>query len=151
MKHIVSCVLFVFATHISIAQDIFNKAKAALNARDTDVVSPSPSRLWVFIDEHPASINDGGFGFEMPDNFDATKNQGWVDYPAAFHNGASALSFIDGHAEVHKWIEGQTLALGKPNVKDWNNLPRGNFAKNRDIWWMAQRTSSMRQGADPWD
>jgi tetratricopeptide (TPR) repeat protein len=35
MKRIVSCVLFVLATHLGMAQDIFNKAKAALNARDT--------------------------------------------------------------------------------------------------------------------
>lgn len=119
-------------------------------SRESDIVSPSPSSLWVFIDEHPASINDGGFGFRMPDNFDGTKSQGWVDYPAAFHNGAGALSYADGHAETHKWVEQQTLALGKQNSKDWQNLPRGNFAKNRDIWWMAQRTSSMRNGVDPW-
>jgi len=25
----------------------------------TDIVEPSPSMLWVFVDEHPDSINDG--------------------------------------------------------------------------------------------
>jgi hypothetical protein len=106
--------------------------------------------LWVFIDEHPASINDGGFGFRMPDSFAETKTQGWVDFPAAFHNVACALSFLDGHAEVHKWVEAQTRPLGDENVKDWQNLPSGKFANNRDIWWMAQRTSSMKSGSDPW-
>jgi hypothetical protein len=47
-------------------------------------------------------------------------------------------------------VEAKTLAFGKQNVKDWQSLPQGNFAKNRDIWWMAQRTSSMRNGPDPW-
>jgi prepilin-type N-terminal cleavage/methylation domain-containing protein len=118
--------------------------------KESDVIRPSPSRLWVFIDEHPASNNDGAFGFRMPDTFADTRGQGWVDFPAAFHGGAGALSFMDTHAEVHKWLEPQTLKLGNPNVTDWQNLPRGNFPNNRDIWWMAQRTSSLKVGTDPW-
>ena len=118
--------------------------------KEVDVISPSPSQLWIFLDEHPASINDGGFGFRMPDSFAGTKAQGWIDYPAAFHNGANAFSFADGHAELHKWLEPQTLKLGGQRSTDWTNLPQGNFANNRDIWWMAQRTSSMKNGLDPW-
>lgn len=119
--------------------------------KEADVVRPSPAQLWVFIDEHPASINDGAFGFRMPDTFAGTAGQGWVDYPAAFHAGAGAFSFVDGHAELHKWLENQTLALSDPNQRNWQNLPRGNFPNNRDIWWMAQRTSSMKNGVDPWN
>jgi hypothetical protein len=85
----------------------------------------------------------------MPDNFADTKSTGWVDFPAAFHNGASALSFDDGHAEVHPWLESQTRALSI-RTTDYTKLQKGNFPNNRDIWWMAQRTSSMKQGADPW-
>ena len=56
--------------------------------------------LWVFIDEHPASINDGGFGFRMPNNLADTRTPGWVDYPAGFHNNAGALAFMAGHAQI---------------------------------------------------
>jgi prepilin-type processing-associated H-X9-DG protein len=117
--------------------------------KETDVVSPSPSLLWVFTDEHPASVNDGGFGVRMPDSFAGTSATGWVDYPAAFHNAAASFSFVDGHAELHKWLESQSRGLDK-RTTDIGQLPRGNFAKNRDLWWLAQRTSSMKNGQDPW-
>lgn len=70
-------------------------------ARDSDVVRAS--QIFVFTDEHPASINDGGFGFRMPDSFSATSQQGWVDFSAGFHGGSGAFSFVDGHAEIHRW------------------------------------------------
>jgi prepilin-type N-terminal cleavage/methylation domain-containing protein len=122
-------------------------------ARESDVTRPSPSRLWVFIDEHPASINDGAFGFRMPNNFSDTRSQGWVDYPAGFHGNAGALSFMDGHAEIHVWIE--TTSRGPSGldakVTDLSKVNPGRIANNRDIWWMAQRTSSLDEGTDPWE
>ncbi len=120
--------------------------------RESDIVSPSPSMLWVFIDEHPASINDGGFGFRMPNTFADTKSLGWVDFPAGFHNNAGALSFADGHAETHRWIESTSRGPGGLDAKvtDFAKLNKGNIANNRDIWWMAQRTSSLDNGQDPW-
>jgi len=121
--------------------------------RESDVVKPSPSRLWVFIEEHPASINDGGFGVRMPESMPDTAGQGWVDWPSAFHNNSLALSFMDGHAETHKWVEGSTLGPNGMNsrVTEWSRLARGNIPNNRDIWWIAQRTSSKDVGNDPWD
>ena len=38
--------------------------------KTTDVNRPSPANLWVFVDEHPDSINDGAF-------FNAQKNYEW--------------------------------------------------------------------------
>ncbi len=117
---------------------------------DSDVVKSS--QIWVFIDEHPASINDGGFGFRMPDDFARTSQQGWVDYPAGFHGNSGALSFIDGHAEMHKWVEGpRNGRMGlDARVTDYAKLDDGKRANHRDLWWMAQRTSHMDTGADPW-
>ena len=121
--------------------------------READVTKPSSSMIWVFIDEHPASINDGGFGFRMPNTFADTASQGWVDWPAAFHNGAGSLSFMDGHAETHKWVEPKTLGPNGINSRQtgWQNLIRGNVPNNKDIWWMAQRTSAKKVGTDPWE
>jgi prepilin-type processing-associated H-X9-DG protein len=121
-------------------------------ARESDVVRPPASKLWVFLDEHPASINDGAFGFRMPNNFADTRSLGWVDYPAGFHNNAGAFSFMDGHAEIHKWVE--TTSLGPTGLgartTDLSKVHKGTIPNNRDIWWMAQRTSSLDQGVDPW-
>lgn len=122
-------------------------------AKESDTVKPGPSRIWVFIDEHPASVNDGGFGFRMPDSLAATSSQGWVDYPGGLHAGAGSLSFIDGHAEIHRWIERTSRGPGglDSRVTDYSKLNPGKIPNNRDIWWMAQRTSSLDDGPDPWD
>ncbi|MCL5098014.1 MAG: hypothetical protein M1608_10900 [Candidatus Omnitrophica bacterium] len=31
-----------------------------------------------------------------------------VDVPASYHNGAGGISFADGHAEIHKWLDPRT-------------------------------------------
>ena len=120
-------------------------------SKDSDVLRPS--QVWVFIDEHPASINDGGFGFRMPDNFAGTAGQGWVDFPAGFHGNAGAMSFIDGHAEIHRWIE--RTPVGKlplsAKVTDYSKIDDGRRANHKDIWWMAQRTTELDTGRLPWE
>jgi prepilin-type N-terminal cleavage/methylation domain-containing protein/prepilin-type processing-associated H-X9-DG protein len=63
----------------------------------TQLHYPGPTDTWVFIDEHPDSMNDPGFF--NPDNATTI-----TDTPATFHNGACGLSFADGHAEIHKWL-----------------------------------------------
>lgn len=69
----------------------------------TDFIYPPPVDNWVFVDEHPDSINDAGF-------FSPHQTQ-WVDVPATYHNGACGFSFADGHAEIHKWKG--SLATGR--------------------------------------
>jgi type II secretory pathway pseudopilin PulG len=56
---------------------------------------PGPAETWVFVDEHPDSINDAGFF--NPQQFQVT------DVPASYHCGAAGFSFADGHSEIHKW------------------------------------------------
>ena len=68
---------------------------------------PSPARALVFIDENPYTIDDGYFAVRC---FDATPY--WQNAPAARHNKGGVLSFADGHAELWKWVEGNT-----PNIK----------------------------------
>ena len=119
--------------------------------KDSDVLNPSA--IHVFIDEHPASVNDGGFGFRMPDSLAATAQRGWVDYPAGFHGNAGAFSFIDGHAEIHRWVEG--APAGKFNLSartiDLSKVDDGRKPNHRDVWWLAQHTSHKDSGPNPWD
>jgi prepilin-type processing-associated H-X9-DG protein len=114
--------------------------------------APKPSQVWVFTDEHPASINDGGFGNRIPDTLSATATRGWVDLPAAFHGGACAFSFLDGHAVTHRWLQKPRpgkLALDA-KVIDYTRLDDGRIANNRDIWWLAQNTTTAKNGPDRW-
>ena len=62
--------------------------------KDSDI--QAPSRLFVFVDEDPASVNDALFVVIM--------DPGWYmnDIPTRIHKTAYPLSFADGHAEAFK-------------------------------------------------
>jgi prepilin-type N-terminal cleavage/methylation domain-containing protein len=72
---------------------------------------PAPSRLFVFIDEDQASINDVMFVVIV--------DPGWYmnDIPSRSHKTAYPLSFADGHAESFKILCGDTLAWN-PSLPD---------------------------------
>ncbi len=59
---------------------------------------PNPSGLFVTVDEHPDSINDG---FLRTDPHPTSA--AWNDLPATYHDGAAGFAFADGHSEVHKF------------------------------------------------
>jgi hypothetical protein len=97
----------------------------------------APANIFVFIDEHPDSINDGYFLVQWPTASDYYQFE-WADLPASYHNDSSALSFADGHSELHRW-HGSTLS---PPVPDAANLPRYVPTNEKDDFiWLLQRTS----------
>jgi len=101
--------------------------------KTTEFQYPGPSETWVYVDEHPDSINDPAF-FSPP-------RQSWLDLPATYHNGGAGFAFADGHAEIHKWT-GSLLKLKTVNFT-WN--PPFPKAGDPDIHWMsyhAQRRST---------
>lgn len=101
----------------------------------TELTSPVPARLWVFVDEHPDSINNG----DMAVKCDAVgADAQFVDYPASYHNGACGFSFADSHAEIKKWLDPRT----KPPVTYTGVIDGRPSPNNPDIAWMQERTSS---------
>jgi prepilin-type N-terminal cleavage/methylation domain-containing protein/prepilin-type processing-associated H-X9-DG protein len=99
----------------------------------------NPAMRYVFLDEHPDSMNAGGFANTMVETPASARI---VDFPATFHNGAGGLSFADGHAEIHKWRDGRT----RPAVKYNNNLPLNvSSANNQDMIWLSDRTSRLNR------
>jgi prepilin-type N-terminal cleavage/methylation domain-containing protein/prepilin-type processing-associated H-X9-DG protein len=93
------------------------------------------ANLWVFIDEHPDSINDAAFAVTM------TPSSGWIDYPATYHNGASGLAFADGHSEIHRWIEPGKI---RPITYTGPTAFPGNSGSDQDVTWLQQRTSALK-------
>ena len=97
----------------------------------------SPSKIHVLVDEHPDSINNGAFGVWMSDLSNPVKAY-IFDFPASYHNGACGFSFADGHAEIHKWVDGRT----KPKTTYKNLLALGvPSPNNRDMLWLTEHTS----------
>ena len=72
-------------------------ANYKLCSKLSDLKFPGPSDTFVFLDEHPDSINDSAY---YP--YDVSSRE-FIDLPAAYHNGACGFSFADGHSEIHKW------------------------------------------------
>ncbi len=99
----------------------------------------TPAMRFVFLDEHPDSMNAGGFANMM---VEASASARIIDFPATSHNGAGGLSFADGHSEIHKWRDGRT----RPPVKYNSDLPL-NVASpnNQDMIWLSDRTSRLNQ------
>jgi prepilin-type N-terminal cleavage/methylation domain-containing protein/prepilin-type processing-associated H-X9-DG protein len=112
-------------------------------AKASDVTLPGPSTLWVFVDEHPDSINDGWLiTLLQQTQFQAPAD--WEDMPASYHNGSCGFAFADGHAVIHKWICGATV-VPVTKVAHNGNYPVG--SNPADILWMVQHTSAPLSGA----
>lgn len=71
----------------------------------TQLVNPGPANVFSFLDEHPDSINDSAFMFDPGYPSSA---QMWRSLPGSFHSGLGALSFADGHFELHQWTNPRT-------------------------------------------
>jgi prepilin-type N-terminal cleavage/methylation domain-containing protein len=108
--------------------------------KTSDLVDPPPSLHWIFMMEHPNSIHGGVLTVRCQERGAAARI---YDYPASYHNGADGLSFADGHAEIHKYVDRRT----KPPAR-WDkgtavlsfNIPSPN---NPDIAWLQDRTSAL--------
>ncbi len=60
-----------------------------------------PTQYFVFLDEKPATINDGYFEIIMAQTTPVSIYMN--DNPSQVHDGACGFGFADGHSEVHKW------------------------------------------------
>ncbi len=93
---------------------------------------PQPTEIFVFLDEHPDSINDGYF-------LERDYYPEWHDLPASYHNGSAAFSFADGHSSVHRWTQSTTF---RPPLPDAANLPIPVPANgNGDLEWVLDHMS----------
>jgi prepilin-type N-terminal cleavage/methylation domain-containing protein/prepilin-type processing-associated H-X9-DG protein len=103
--------------------------------KESDLANPGPANVYVLLDEHPDSINAGGFANMMVENRGAARI---IDFPSSYHNGAAGISFADGHAEIRRWVDPRT----KPPPR-YNNTLSLNVGSpnNLDIVWLSERTS----------
>jgi prepilin-type N-terminal cleavage/methylation domain-containing protein/prepilin-type processing-associated H-X9-DG protein len=108
-------------------------------AKASDMNVPGPANLWVFVDEHPDSINDGWLVTEPNGTSLTVANSIWEDMPASLHNGACAFAFGDGHAEIHKWLSSSTI-VPVTKVARNGNYPVG--PNPVDNLWMIQHSSA---------
>jgi len=104
----------------------------------------NPVQTFVFLDEHPDSINDAAFATSVEDNQPINTTTGhYIDVPANFHNGGAGFSFADGHAETHKWLgRFRNLPIqynGSLALNQVVSLP--DTASVKDCHWLGEWTS----------
>jgi len=94
----------------------------------------TPAGIFVFLDEHPDTINDGFF-------MNRIEEYKWGNLPASYHNGAANLSFADGHAESHRWNVADTVKPARQGGVG------GTYAPNQpaDFQWLKDRSSVRKQ------
>jgi prepilin-type N-terminal cleavage/methylation domain-containing protein len=94
----------------------------------SDAGPPSPSDLWVLVDEDAKGLNDAAFavGMEIPQ---------WLDAPGTYHNIGCGFAFADGHSETHRWLYRSEKKPGDitdpKDAADWS--------------WMTAHTSAKAQ------
>jgi len=90
----------------------------------------NPSDIYVFLDEHPDTINDGFF-------MNRWEDYTWGNLPASYHGGAANLSFADGHIDKHFWVVSDTR---RPAIEGGAG---GTFPANphTDYDWLKEHSS----------
>lgn len=100
-----------------------------------------PALAFVFLDEHPDTINDGVFFVHVPgdegEQAEMTNEPEffgahWMDYPADRHGQGCNLSFADGRAEHWKWKwpkqpdpNGESYVANQQDFQDMRRLQAG--------------------------
>lgn len=96
---------------------------------------PEPARIFIFVEEHPDSVNDGYF-LNRPAEYE------WTDLPASFHDGGANLTFADGHAAFRRWLDPSTRRPARP---DGAGLPfTVSSGHDTDFDWLMERTTLKR-------
>jgi prepilin-type processing-associated H-X9-DG protein len=103
--------------------------------------SPGPANTWVLMDENPQTINDSLMAVAMPAN-GLPANTKLVDYPASTHNRAGGISFADGHAEIHRWMDGRTYT--PPPSANPGTVSGSDCPNNPDVIWLSVRSTVHR-------
>ncbi|HWX23216.1 MAG TPA: type II secretion system protein [Candidatus Binatia bacterium] len=99
-------------------------------AKLSSIITPVPTDAMVFIDERCDSIDDGYFAIDEVQMV-------LVNLPAGYHNGASGVTFADGHAEIHKWRDGRTLPPLSTSFQKFISCP-GSI----DLLWLQKHASN---------
>jgi prepilin-type N-terminal cleavage/methylation domain-containing protein len=102
--------------------------------------APGPANVFVFVDEDQYSITLPCFNVVMK-----TAPTVMMNWPGTYHGNCASFSFLDGHAELHKWLDGRTKnsghVLGGSRSIGGVTTTQGP-PDNPDLIWIQAHTSS---------
>jgi type II secretory pathway pseudopilin PulG len=110
-------------------------------SKTTDLTAPGPANTFVFFDMRPEVINWGNFYADMtgyPNQPAAYQFN--VDFPSIFHNVGASISFADGRAEIHRWLDPRTAPpLNTNYVPSIQPSPN-----NPDVAWLQAHATALK-------
>jgi len=98
-------------------------------------ITPGPSSTWLLMEENPVTINDGSLATSMVPYY-------LIDYPASYHNYSTGMVFADGHALIHKWLDGRTYTPPPEAVQGSGGTGAVDSTGNQDVTWLITVTSA---------
>jgi prepilin-type N-terminal cleavage/methylation domain-containing protein len=98
-------------------------------------LSPGPASTWLIMEENPVTINDASLATSMVPYY-------LIDFPASYHNYSAGISFVDGHAIIHKWTDARTYTPPPEAVPGSGGTGSDNSTGNQDVVWLATITSA---------
>ena len=94
---------------------------------------PGPANTFIIIEENPFSMNDASIAIPAAA---APGSTYLIDFPASYHNAATAISFADGHVLIHKWQDVRTYTPA--------NTQGAQNPDDPDCFYLASITSALR-------
>jgi hypothetical protein len=105
------------------------------------MVDPGASHTFLFLDMREDSIDVGNYATDMTGWSDHPEEVGFYDFPASYHHRAGGLSFADGHAEIKRWLNNDTMP---PLVRDGLIPDYTRSPYNQDVIWLQERSTRKR-------
>ena len=94
-----------------------------------DLARLSPSDGLVFVEERDDSIDDGLFAIDM-------MVSQLANFPSSYHAGSGAVTFADGHAEIHRWRSAEVLVPQQSGVEVVKHEFLPVSPNNPDLVWL---------------
>ena len=107
----------------------------------SDFVDPGPTGTFLFLDMREDSIDRGNFATDMRGWPDHSENEEFYDLPASYHHRAGGFSFVDGHSEIKRWLDGRTMPVLVSGGWIPDQFPSPN---NPDVFWLQQHATRQK-------
>ena len=103
--------------------------------------------VFVFVDEDAASMTYPVFNVCMNNSADGTGPTTMINWPATYHGNSASFSFMDGHAEIHKWTDPRTKNSkhqigGAKAQAAFPVLTKQSQPDNPDLLWLQFHTTA---------
>ena len=106
-----------------------------------DFVAPGPADTFLLLDMREDSIDWGNFATDMRGWPDHPEQAGFYDLPGSYHHRAGGFSFVDGHAEIKRWMDDRTMP---PLVLGGQVIDQLSSANNPDVAWLQAHATRLK-------